>query len=129
MTDFTADRLAAAGLTLAQAAVLDDATLLRHPTIGRKTLRFIRSYQGPMLPLPVPYVAPRKSGEPLPEDFMDADGYIDYEAFDVHWDMWRDRIDFERDQLPDLRECWCGEPAGQPVDDPTENDWLFALYK
>lgn len=124
------DRLAATGMTLAQAFVLDDATLLRHPTIGRKTLHFIRSYNGPMLPVPVAYVAPRKAtDEPLLADFTDADGYADYEAYDVAWDAWRDRIDFERDQLPDLRESWCGEPAAQPVDDPTENDWLFDLIR
>lgn len=121
-------RIDAAGLTLAQAFVLDDNTLLRKPSIGRKTLRFIRSYQGPHLPVPMLYVPPKNNGEPQLEDYTDADGYVDYEAYDYDWDMWRDRIDFERDQLPDLRESWCGEPK-PIVDDPTENDWLFALLE
>lgn len=51
-------RLAASGLTLASAIHMPDDDLLRHPAIGRKTLRYIRSFKGPRLPLPVPYVAP-----------------------------------------------------------------------
>lgn len=37
-------RIHAAGLTIAEAIALDDATLLRFPSIGRRTLRFIRAF-------------------------------------------------------------------------------------
>ena len=51
-------RLAKAGLTLASAIHMPDHALLRLPFVGRKTLRYIRAFQGPRLPLPAPYVAP-----------------------------------------------------------------------
>jgi hypothetical protein len=36
-------RIYAAGLTLREAVTMSDGALLRHPTIGRKTLRFIQA--------------------------------------------------------------------------------------
>jgi hypothetical protein len=39
---------------------------------------------------------------PVMEDFEDADGYIDFEDYDVAMDQWRM-------QFPDLRESWCGD--------------------
>lgn len=112
MTDFfdaALDRLAKDGLTVAKAMRMTDADLLRCRYVGRKTLRVVRSFAGPHLPQPT-----RLHDEPMPEDFKDAHGYIDWEDFDYAWDQWRQKIDFERDQLPDLRECWCGEPQPEP---------------
>ena len=37
-------RLAASGLTIAEAILLEDNDLLRYPQIGRRTLRFIRAF-------------------------------------------------------------------------------------
>lgn len=107
MTDSILDRIEASGLTIARASTMDDSTLLRMPLIGRKCLRLIRSYQGPTLPVPALYVPPKNNGEPDMDDYMDEDGYVDYEAYDLDWDRWRDRQDFEYDQIPSLRENWC----------------------
>lgn len=71
--------------------------------------------------------------EPTLADFTDADGYVDYERFDVEWEIWRQHQEFENDQIPRLNEDWCFEVENEDVtldseDDPTENDWLFPLY-
>ena len=53
MSDFAMSRLAAAGLSLPVAAKLPPHVLFTYPGIGRKIERFVRTYQGPQLPLPV----------------------------------------------------------------------------
>ena len=119
--DHSVKRLEATGMSLAQAFVQTDADLLRHPTIGRKTLRFIRSYNGPKLPVPVAYVAPKRG--PQVEDYTDADGYVDWDEYEYDIDQYQQRMDYERDQIPMLGECWCGETL--PVDD----DYISYLHE
>ena len=88
--DFLA-RVEAAGLTLARAYALPDDALLARATIGRKTLRFIRTYQGPRLPLPAVYVLPRY---PRVEDFYDSHGVLDEDAYEEAFDRWREHKDY-----------------------------------
>lgn len=59
--------------------------------------------------------------QPKMEDFVDADGYIDFEAYDVHWNMWRDSI-------PNLYESWCPEVVREEPEEPnTLRDLIEAL--
>jgi hypothetical protein len=70
---------------------------------------------------------------PLPEDYEDADGHIDYEEYDYAWSIWQSHIEFERNQLPDLGECWCGEDVNiiavelTPENIPSLHDLLSQL--
>lgn len=50
------NRLAVNRLTVGQAMNMPDEVLLRIPGVGRITLRYVRAFQGPRLPLPVPFI-------------------------------------------------------------------------
>lgn len=91
-------RLEMAGLTIEQAMRLPDSVLLSYEAIGRKTLRVIRLYQGPIKPYD-----PR----PTPQDFTDEDGYVDWEDYDQADYQWRQSI-------PSLYESWCPQSTPKP---------------
>ena len=60
---------------------------------------------------------------PKPEQFADADGYIDWSDYDYAWSLWRDSV-------PNLGESWCGEVDDEPTLIEPENtlqDLLAAL--
>lgn len=58
---------------------------------------------------------------PKPEQFADADGYIDWSDYDYAYSQWRDSI-------PYLGECWCGEVKDEPELIEIDNaDWLVNL--
>ena len=48
---------------------------------------------------------------PLPTDFADADGYIDWEDYDY-------ALQLRKSDIPDLFESWC--PLSRPRVDETE---------
>ena len=65
--------------------------------------------------------------EPTLSDFVDEDGYTDYEAYDVHWSIWQqDQMYGAHTDIPDLRESWCIERQPEPVEEDNSLATLIA---
>ena len=97
MSDFfdsAMKRLASSDLSVSLAMRLSDVELLSQPFVGRKTLRVVRSFHGPVMPLPVPEFADDEEYDPEYEDAYNS------------WQIGSD--------IPNLREAWC-PPSPEPI--------------